>query len=135
MIGGSKEIFLKNLSEALFIGSTHLDKENTINIDGSPEKCMCNDRGNYLCLETWTLLSIVNDLLVRTFGQWLLQLHTECTCEQLQDFVNKNCIEVPPLVANSQVLVHIANGMALSSRNLYEKYKILRVPSFEIPKI
>jgi hypothetical protein len=43
VIGGSKEIFLKNLSEALFVGSTLLDQENTILIDNSPEKCVCND--------------------------------------------------------------------------------------------
>jgi hypothetical protein len=47
VIGGSKEIFLKNLSEALFIGSTQLDEENTILIDDSLEKCVCNDRGNF----------------------------------------------------------------------------------------
>jgi hypothetical protein len=52
MIGGSKEIFLKNLSEALFVGSTLLDQENTILIDDSPEKCVCNDRGNCLFLKT-----------------------------------------------------------------------------------
>jgi hypothetical protein len=50
VIDGSKEIFLKNLSEALFVGSTQLDEENTIIIDDSPEKCMYNDRGNCLFL-------------------------------------------------------------------------------------
>ena len=135
VIGGSKEIFLKNLSEALFIRSTQLDKENTIIIDDRSKKCLCNDRGNYLFLETWTPLGVANDFFVQTLGQWLLQLHTNCTRRQLQDFVNINCIGVPPLATNSQVLVHIANGMALSSRNLHEKYKILGVPDFEIPKI
>ena len=57
-IGGSKEIFLKNLSEALFIGTTHMVDENTIIIDDSPEKYVCNDRRNYLFLETWTLLGV-----------------------------------------------------------------------------
>ena len=52
MNGGSKEIILKNLSEALFIGTTHMDEENMITIDDSPKKCVCNDRGNYLFLET-----------------------------------------------------------------------------------
>jgi hypothetical protein len=37
VIGGSKEIFLKNMFEALFIGSTQLNKENTILIDDCPE--------------------------------------------------------------------------------------------------
>ena len=51
VIGGSKEIFLKNLSKALFMGSTHMDEEITIIIDDSPEKCVCKDR-DYLFLET-----------------------------------------------------------------------------------
>jgi hypothetical protein len=135
VIGGSKEIFLKNLSEALFIGSTQLNEENTIIIDDSPEKSVCNDRGNCLFLETWSPLSIADDFLVRILGPWLLRLHTDCTRGQLRDFVNKNRIGVPPLAANSHVLMHIANGMALSSRNLHEKYEILGVPVFEIPKI
>jgi hypothetical protein len=63
MIGGSKEIFMKNLSEALFIGSIHLDEENTILID---------DSGNYLFLETWTPLDVANDFLFRTLAPWLL---------------------------------------------------------------
>ena len=135
VIDGSKEIFLKNLSKALFVGSIQLDKENTIIIDDSPKKCVCNDRGNCLFLETWTLLGVADDFLVCTLGQWLLQLHTDCTYEQLQDFINRNCIRVPPLAANNRVLVHIANGMALSSRNLHKNYEILGVPGFEIPKI
>jgi hypothetical protein len=52
-----------------------------------------------------------------------------------RDFVNKNRIGIPPLAANSQVLLHIANDMALLSKNVHEKYKILGVPGFEIPKI
>jgi hypothetical protein len=134
VIGGSKEIFLKNLSEALFVGSTQLDEENTIIIDDSPEKCVCNDRGNCLFLETWSPLGVADDFLVRTLGQWLLRLYTDCTRGQLRDFVNRNRIGVPPLAANSEVLIHIANGMALLSRNLHEKYEILGVSGLEIPK-
>jgi hypothetical protein len=134
VIGESKEIFLKNQSKALFRGSTLLDEENTIIIDDNPEKCVCNDRENCLVLETWSPLGVADDFLIRTLGQWFLRLHTDCSCGQLQDFVNRNRIGVPPLAANSEVLVHIANGMALLSRNLHEKYEILGVPSFEIPK-
>jgi hypothetical protein len=65
VIDGSKEIFLKNLLEALFVGSAFLDEENTILIDVSPEKCVCNDRGNYLFLKTWTPLDSTDDFLIR----------------------------------------------------------------------
>jgi hypothetical protein len=73
-------------------------------------------------------------LFLRTLGPWLLRLHTNCTRGQLRDFVNRNRIGIPLLAANSQVLLHIANGMALLSRNVHKKYEILGVPGFEIPK-
>ena len=69
VIGGSKEIFLKNLSKAVFVESTQLNRENTIIID---EKCVCNDRGNFLFLETPIPLSVADDFFIRTLGQWLL---------------------------------------------------------------
>ena len=131
VISGSKEIFLKNLSKALFIGSTHLDRENMILINDS-SKCVCNDSRNCLFLKTWTPLAVANDFLLHILAPWLLQLHT---CRQLRDFVNRNWIGVPPLAANSQVLLHIVNGMVLSSRNVHKKYEILGIPSFEFPKI
>ena len=101
VIGGSKEIFLKNLSEAFFIRSTHVDKENMIIFVESSKKCVCNDRGKYLFLETWTPLDVDDDFLVLILGQWLLRLYTNCTREQLRDFVNRNHIRVPPLATNS----------------------------------
>jgi hypothetical protein len=72
VIDGSKEIFLKNLSEALFLRNTHLDEENTILIDDSPKKCVCNDSRNYLFVETWTPLDVADDFLFRTLAPWLL---------------------------------------------------------------
>jgi hypothetical protein len=134
VIGGSKEFFLKNLSKALFVGSTLLDEENTILIDDSPEKCVCNDRGNCLFLKTWTPLDSSDDFLIRTFAPWLLQLHGNCSHGQLRDFVNSNRIGVPPLAADSKELLHIANGMAFSSKNVHANYKVLGVPGFVIPK-
>jgi hypothetical protein len=68
VIGGSKEIFLKNLSKKLFIGSTLLDQENTIVIDDSPENCVCNDSGKCLFLDTWILLAATDDFLLRTLA-------------------------------------------------------------------
>jgi hypothetical protein len=79
VIGGLKEIFLKNLSEALFVGSTLLDKENTILIDDSPEKCVCNDRGNCLFLKTWTPFDSTDDFFICTLAPWLLRLHGNCS--------------------------------------------------------
>jgi hypothetical protein len=90
VIGRSKEIFLKNLSEALLVGSSLLDEENTILIDDSPEKCICNDRGNCLFLKTWTPLDSTDVFFIRTLAPWLLRLHGNCNRGQLRDFVNSN---------------------------------------------
>jgi hypothetical protein len=68
MIGGSKEIFLKVLSEKLFIGSTRMDSQNTILIDDIPEKCVCNDSGICLFFETWNPLDACDDFLLRTLA-------------------------------------------------------------------
>jgi hypothetical protein len=135
IIGGSKEIFLKNLSEALFVGSTFLDEENTILIDDNPEKCVCNDRGNCLFLKTWTLLDSTDDFLIFMLAPWLLRLHGNCSRGQLRNFVNSNRIGVPPLAADSKELLHITNGMALSSKNVHANYEVLGVPGFVIPKL
>jgi hypothetical protein len=134
VIGGSKEIFLKNLSEALFVGSTLLDQENTILIDDSPEKCVCNDRGNCLFLKTWSPLDSTNDFVMSTLAPWLLQLHRNCSRGQLRDFVNSNRIGVPPLAADSKKLLYIAKGMALSLKNVHAKFEVLGVPGFVIPQ-
>ena len=135
MISGLKEIFLKNLSEALFVGSTLLDQKNVILIDDSPKKYICNDRGNCLFLKTWTPLDSIDNFLIRTLAPWLSRLHSNCSCRQLRAFVNSNQIEVFFLAANSKELLHIANGMALSLKNIHANYKALGVSGFVIPKI
>jgi hypothetical protein len=65
----------------------------------------------------------------------LLQLHGNCSRGQLRNFVNSNQIGVPSLAADSKELLHIANGMALSSKNVHANYEVLGVPGFVNPKI
>jgi hypothetical protein len=94
MIGGSKEIFLKVLSEKLFIRTKRMDSQNTILIDDSPEKYVCNDSGNYLFLETWNPLDASDDFLLHSLAPWLLNVHKNCGRGQLRDFVNRERIGV-----------------------------------------
>jgi hypothetical protein len=54
---GSKEIFLKTLSETVFsLGSeiALFDSNNTILIDDSLEKNVCNETGNAIFIKSWT---------------------------------------------------------------------------------
>ena len=134
IIGGLKKIFLKNLSQALFVGSTLLDQENIILIDDSPKKCVCNYRGHCLFLKTWSPPDSTDSFLMRKVAPWLLRLHDNCSRGQLRDFVNNNWIGIPPLAANSKELLQIAKGMALLSKNVCAKYEILGVPGFVIIK-
>jgi hypothetical protein len=135
IIGGSKEINLNILSEALFIGSTCIDRDNTILIDDSPKKCVCNEIGKSLFLHIWTRQAFSDDFLLIDLALWSFQLHTNYNLEQHREYVNRNQIEIRLLAAYSKVLLHIANGMALSSRSIHAKYKILSVLDFVIPNI
>jgi hypothetical protein len=134
VIGGSKEIFLKVLSEKLFIGSTRLDSQNTILIDYSLEKCVCNNSGNCLFLETWNPLDATNNFLLGTVAPWLLKLHNNCSQGHLRNFVYRERIGVRPLANDCKVVLHIANGMALSLKNVHAKYEVLGVPGFKCRK-
>ena len=52
----NKMIFLKTLSSAVFrrrFNSMELDSDNTILIDDSPEKSVCNHTGNAVFLRPW----------------------------------------------------------------------------------
>jgi hypothetical protein len=40
-----------------------MESQNTILIDDSPEKCVCNNSGNCLFLETWNPLDTSDDFL------------------------------------------------------------------------
>jgi hypothetical protein len=135
VIGGSKEIFLKVLSEKLFIGSKRMDSENTILIDDSPEKYVYNDSGNCLFLDTWNPLDASDDFLLCILVPWLLNIHKNCGPGQLRNFVNRERIGVRPLTKDCEVVLHIGKGMALSSKNVRAKYEVLGVPGFVMPKM
>jgi hypothetical protein len=56
-IGGLKQILLKTLLDILFVGPTRtnvFNSDNTIPIDDSPKKSVCNETRNLIFLQTWT---------------------------------------------------------------------------------
>ena len=64
----------------------------------------------------------------------LLLGYFDCTTIVVADSLgilqNANQIGVPPLAVDSKELLHIAKEMALMSKNVHAKYKVLGVPSF-----
>jgi hypothetical protein len=87
-----------------------MDSQNTILMVDSLMKCMCNDSGNCLFVETWNPLDASDDFLLHTLGPWLLNLYKNCGRGQLRDFVNRERIGVRPLAKDSEVVLHIAKG-------------------------
>lgn len=89
IIGGLKEIFLKNLSKILFVSSTRatlFNNNNNFLIDGGLEKCVCNETRNSIFLWTWIWQALNDDFLLNDFVLWLYQLHLDC---KKKDFINR----------------------------------------------
>lgn len=62
----AKMIFLKTLSSSLFrrrVGSMVLDSDNTLLIDDSPEKSVCNHTGNAIFLRPWRRAACIDKFL------------------------------------------------------------------------
>jgi hypothetical protein len=92
--------------------------DNTILTNDSPKKSVCNGIGNSIFIKTWTRQAMNDDFLLSGLTLWLLCLHLDCHLRQLKDLINKYQIGVPPLAANSKLLLHIASRMVFSTRNV-----------------
>jgi hypothetical protein len=55
-----------------------MDSQNTILIDDNPEKCVCNDSGNCLFLETWNPLDAFDDFMLRSLAPRTFEPNTRC---------------------------------------------------------
>ena len=84
-----------------------MDSHNTILIDDSPEKYVCNNNGNCLFLETWNPLDASNDFLLHSLAPWLLNVHKNYGRRQLRDFINREQIGVRLLAKDCKVVLHI----------------------------
>lgn len=126
-IGNSKDIFLKVLAERLFsnpTGSILFTEDNTLLVDDSPEKSVCNHNGNAIFLETWTRQQRHDEFLMGSLAPWLRNLHLNCAPGSLREFVDHNRIGCPPLPASDPLLRHIISGMRESSASLGFRYEL-----------
>ena len=72
---------MKVLSKALFSnngGGSIFDVMNTILIDNSPDKSVCNENGNAIFLETWSHTKQRDNVLMDDLLPWLQRLHSSC---------------------------------------------------------
>ena len=77
-------IFMKVLSEQLFHENSPFTKENTLLIDDSQEKNVCNESGNAIFLKPWTHEDQNDNVLLGRLLPWLESLHNGCPAGQLQ---------------------------------------------------
>ena len=126
----NKLIFLKILPQQLFgtvAASSPFSNENTILIDDSPEKSICNESGNAIFLESWSRHHVENDFLLGTLALWLSRLNNYCMPVELRKYVDQNRIGSSPLAADDPLLLHMMRRMALSAKNVGVHYNVLGV--------
>ena len=117
----NKLIFVKVMPEHLFnraSTSWPFNNDNTVLVDDSPEKNVCNESGNAIFLESWSRHEHDNNFLVDTLAPWLNRMSLSCMSGQLREYVDKNRIGSPLLAADDPLLLHMMRGMALSAKNV-----------------
>ena len=124
---GAKKLFLKVLAEELFSnpsGSTSFNKENTLLIDDSPEKSVCNETGNALILDTWSHGTRRDDLLLGVLLPWLQRLVSECQPGRLREYVDAHRIGKEPWGRYISEHKAIIDAMMSSARNLGTRFEL-----------
>ena len=82
-------------------------KDNTILIDDSPEKNVCNESGNAIFLESWSRNELESNYLLDTLAPWLSRLNTQCMPGFLQEYIDQNRIGCPLSAADDPLLLHM----------------------------
>ena len=128
---GLKMCCLKVLSKTLFVENeletSSLNANNTILIDDSPEKSVCNENGNAIFLETWSHERRRDNVLMGELLLWLCRLESNCEQGQLRQYVEENRIGMNPLSAGQYPLEDIISGMRESSRVMGSRFKLPRI--------
>ena len=127
----NKLIFLKVMPEQLFNRAAApwpFNNDNTVLVDDSPEKSVCNESGNAIFLESWSRHEPDNNFLVDTLAPWLERMSLSCMPGQIREYVDKNRIGSPPLAADDPLLLHMMRGMAFSAKNVGVHYNVIGVP-------
>ena len=127
----NKLIFLKVMPEQLFncaSASWPFNNDNTVLVDDSLEKSVCNESGNAIFLESWNRHEPDNNFLMDILAPWLNRMSLSCIPSQLREYIDKNRISSPPLAADDPLLLHMMRGMALSAKNVGFHYNVIGVP-------
>jgi NLI interacting factor-like phosphatase len=124
---GDKYTLLKVLSEQLFCNPSEgksFGLENTLLIDDSPEKSVCNERGNAIFLDTWSHGQRRDNFLLGNLLPWLRRLDADCPQGHLREYVEANRIGKSPLEASNYYLEDMVEGMRESAKNLLSRFEL-----------
>ena len=127
----NKLIFLKIMLQKLFRASATFlpfTDDNTILIDDSLEKSVCNESGNEIFLDSWSRIEPDNNYFSNTLALWLNCMNMHCMPGLLKKYVDQNQIGCPPLLADDPLLLHMMQEMALSVRNVGVHYNVIGIP-------
>ena len=117
-------IFMKVLSEQLFHESSPFTKENTLLIDESREKSVCNESGNTIFLKPWTHEDENDNVLLGRLLPWLESLHNGCPAGQLRQYVNANRIGLGPPTRDDNLVQQMMTVMRECARERGARYEI-----------
>ena len=121
---GQPGIFMKVLSKQLFHKSSPFTKENTLLIDDSREKSLCNESGNAIFLKPWTHDDENNNVLLERLLPWLESLHNGYPAGQLQQYVNANRIGLGPPTRDDDLVQQMMAVMRECARERGARYEI-----------
>ena len=124
---GPKVHCMKVLSEALFSnnsGGSPFDVTNTIFIDDSLDKSVCNENRNAIFLETWSHTKRKDNVLMGDLLPWLQRLHSLCLEGGFLEYVNENRIGLNPLDHDDYYLQKIMEGMRDSAKVMGSRFQL-----------
>ena len=121
---GQVDIFMKVLSEQLFHESSPFTKENTLLIDDSREKSVCNKSGNAIFLKPWTHEDQNDNVFLGRLLPWLESLHNGCPAGQLRQYVNANRIGLGPPTRDDDLVQEMMAVMRKCARERGARYEI-----------
>ena len=121
---GQAGILMKVLSEQLFHESSPFTKVNTLQMDDSREKSVCNESGNAIFLKPWTHEDQNDNVLLGRLLQWLESLHNGCPAGQLREYVNANRIGLGPPTRDDDLVQEMMAVMRECARERGARYEI-----------
>jgi len=124
---GYRTLYMKVLSEGLFSSSNErgvINAQNTLLVDDSPRKSICNESGNAIFLDTWSHETRRDNVLMTELLPWLRRLHSNCPDGSLQQYVNEHRIGMKPLDGRHSWAVEIVNAMRISADALGVRYEL-----------